>query len=156
MVNYCSFMVWRLKKLQQRRNIVFHLDIHTLIWTKVTKGWGVSEKRWTFRRNSRLQITDSRSPVMMTGQIFFSPNKPRFWPVKLMNIIIIFSPWNIELRWQLIVVRHCRSGFCRQVGEKFIYTLLSSFPRFSPVLCPFIYTFSIIVRRCRKSPRFIL
>ena len=29
-----------------------------------------------------LQITDSRLPVMMTGQIFFSPDKPRFWPVK--------------------------------------------------------------------------
>ena len=31
---------------------------------------------------SGLQITDSRLPVMMTGQIFFSPDKPRFWPVK--------------------------------------------------------------------------
>ena len=30
-----------------------------------------------------LKITDSRLPVMMTGQIFFSPDKPRFWPVKL-------------------------------------------------------------------------
>ena len=29
-----------------------------------------------------LQITDGRLPVMMTGQIFFSPDKPRFWPVK--------------------------------------------------------------------------
>ena len=29
-----------------------------------------------------LQITDNRLPVMMTGQIFFSPDKPRFWPVK--------------------------------------------------------------------------
>ena len=29
MVNYCSFMVWRLKKLQQTRNIVFHRDTHT-------------------------------------------------------------------------------------------------------------------------------
>ena len=47
---------------------------------------------------SRLKITDSRSPVMMTGQIFFSPDKPRFWPVKLMNIIIFFCPWNIKLR----------------------------------------------------------
>ena len=42
---------------------------------------------------SRLQITDSRSPVMMTDQIFFSPDKPRFWPVKLINIIIIFLPY---------------------------------------------------------------
>ena len=29
-----------------------------------------------------LKITDSRLPVMMTRQIFFSPDKPRFWPVK--------------------------------------------------------------------------
>ena len=58
------------------------------------------------KRVTRLKITDSRSPVMMTGQIFFSPDKPRFWTVKLMNVIIIFCPWNIELRWQYgIVVR---------------------------------------------------
>ena len=37
------------------------------------------------KRVTRLKITDSRSPVMITGQIFFSPDKPRFWPVKLMN-----------------------------------------------------------------------
>ena len=90
---------------------------------------------------------------MMTGQIFFSPDKPQFWPVKLMNIIIIFLPMENRIT---LAVQHCRSGFCRQVGEKFIHTLLSSFPRLSPVLCPFIYTFSINVRRCRKSPRFIL
>ena len=42
---------------------------------------------------TRLKITDSWSPVMMTDQIFFSPDKPRFWPVKLMNIIIIFLPY---------------------------------------------------------------
>ena len=30
---------------------------------------------------------------MMTDQIFFSPDKPWFWPVKLMNIIIIFLPY---------------------------------------------------------------
>ena len=101
----------------------------------------------------RLKITDSRSPVMMTGQIFFSSDKPRFWPVKLMNIIITLLPMEYRIT---LAVRHCRSSFCRQVGEKFIHTLLSSFPRFSPVLCPFIYTFSIIVRRCRKSPRFVL
>ena len=29
-----------------------------------------------------LKITDSRSLVMMTGQIFFSPDKPWFWLVK--------------------------------------------------------------------------
>ena len=29
-----------------------------------------------------LKITDSRSPVMMTSQKFFSLDKPRFWPVK--------------------------------------------------------------------------
>ena len=34
---------------------------------------------------SGLKITDSRSPVMMTGQMFFSPDKPRFWPVKINN-----------------------------------------------------------------------
>ena len=96
---------------------------------------------------------DSRSPVMMTGQIFFSPDKPRFWPVKLMNIIIIFLPMEYRIT---LAVRHCRSSFCRQVGEKFIHTLMSSFPRFSPVLCPFIYTFSIIVQQCRRSPRFFL
>ena len=90
---------------------------------------------------------------MMTGQIFFSPDKPRFWPIKLMNIIITLLPMEYRIT---LAVRHCRSSFCRQVGEKFIHTLLSSFPRFSPVLCPFIYTFSIIVRRCRKSPRFVL
>ena len=90
---------------------------------------------------------------MTTGQIFFSPDKPRFWPVKLMNIIITLLPMEYRIT---LAVRHCRSSFCRLVGEKFIHTLLSSFPRFSPVLCPFIYTFSIIVRRCRKSPRFVL
>ena len=53
---------------------------------------------------SRLKITDSRSPVMMTGQIFFSLDKPRFWPVKLMNnIIIIFLP--MEYRITLAVDR---------------------------------------------------
>ena len=31
---------------------------------------------------SGLKITDSRLPIMMTGQIFFSPDKPRFWLVK--------------------------------------------------------------------------
>ena len=45
---------------------------------------------------TRLKITDSRSPVMITGQIFFSPDKPRFWPVKLMNIIIFFLPDGIS------------------------------------------------------------
>ena len=102
---------------------------------------------------SRLKITDSRSPVMMTDQIFFSPDKPRFWPVKLMNIIITLLPMECRIT---LAVRHCRSSFRRQVGEKFIHTLMSSFPRFSHILCPFIYTFSIIVRRCRKSPRFVL
>ena len=29
-----------------------------------------------------LKITDNRSPVTMTGQIYFSPDKPQFWPVK--------------------------------------------------------------------------
>ena len=52
---------------------------------------------------SRLKITDSRSPVMMTGQIFFSPDKPRFWPVKLMNIIITLLP--MEYRITLAVDR---------------------------------------------------
>ena len=80
---------------------------------------------------------------MMTCQIFFSPDKPRFWPVKLMNIIITLLPMEYRIT---LAVRHCRSSFCRQVGEKFIHTLLSSFPQFSPVLCPFIYTFSIIIR----------
>ena len=46
---------------------------------------------------TRLKITDSRSPVMMTGQIFFSPDKPRFWPVKLINIIIIFLPMEYRI-----------------------------------------------------------
>ena len=31
---------------------------------------------------SGLKITDSRSPVMMTGQIIFWPDKPGFWQVK--------------------------------------------------------------------------
>ena len=35
-----------------------------------------------FEGGSGLKITDSRLPVMMTGQIFFSLDKPRFWPVK--------------------------------------------------------------------------
>ena len=55
------------------------------------------------KRVTRLKITDSRSPVMMTAQIFFSPDKPRFWPVKLMNIIIIFLP--MEYRITLAVDR---------------------------------------------------
>ena len=60
----------------------------------------------------RLKITDSRSPVMMTGQIFFSPDKPRFWPVKLMNIIIIFLP--MEYRITLEVDR------CTALSFKFL------------------------------------
>ena len=40
---------------------------------------------------------------MMTGQIFFSPDKPRFWPVELMNIIIFFLP--LEYRITLAVDR---------------------------------------------------
>ena len=28
---------------------------------------------------------------MMAGQILFSPDKPRFWPVKQMNNIIFFA-----------------------------------------------------------------
>ena len=35
-----------------------------------------------FIKCAGLQIMDSRLPVMMTSQIFFSPDKPRFWPVK--------------------------------------------------------------------------
>ena len=93
---------------------------------------------------------------MMTDQMFFSPDKPRFWPVKLMNIILMTLITLLPMEYRItLAVRHCRSSFCQQVGEKFIHTLLSSFPRFSPVLCPFIYTFSIMVRRCRKSPRCI-
>ena len=37
---------------------------------------------WWRKLLSGLKITDSRSPVMMTGQIFFWPDKPGFWPVK--------------------------------------------------------------------------
>ena len=52
---------------------------------------------------------------MMTGQIFFSPDKPRFWPVKLMNIIIIFLP--MEYRITLAVDRCTafRNGIVVQV-----------------------------------------
>ena len=59
--------------------------------------------RFSLSVSTRLKITDSRSPVMMTGQIFFSPDKPRFWPVKLMNIIIFFCP--MEYRITLAVDR---------------------------------------------------
>ena len=93
---------------------------------------------------------------MMTSQIFFRPDKPRFWPVILINIIIIFLAMEYRITPAVDRCTALSFGFCRQVSEKFIHTLLSSFPRFSPVLCPFIYTFSIIVRRCRKSPRFVL
>ena len=58
---------------------------------------------------ARLKITDSRSPVMMTGQIFFSPDKARFWPVKLMNIIIFFCP--MEYRITLAVDRCAALSF---------------------------------------------
>ena len=34
---------------------------------------------------------------MITGQIFFSPDKPRFLPVKLMNIIITFLPMEYRI-----------------------------------------------------------
>ena len=61
---------------------------------------------------TRLKITDSRSPVMMTGQIFFSPDKARFWPVKLMNIIIFFLP--MEYRITLEVDR------CTALSFKFL------------------------------------
>ena len=47
MANYCSltsFMVWRLKKLQQTRNMVFHHDMYTFKWTKVTGGGGGCQK----------------------------------------------------------------------------------------------------------------
>ena len=51
---------------------------------------------------------------MMTGQIFFSPDKPRFWPVKLMNIIIIFLP--MEYRITLAVDR------CTVLSFRFLLT----------------------------------
>ena len=69
-----------------------------------------------FEGNARLKITDSRSPVMMTGQIFFSPHKPRFWPVKLTNNIIFF----------VYVISNCagsRSLYCIDVkvfGNKLV------------------------------------
>ena len=49
MANYCSltsFMVWRLKKLQQTRNMVFHHDMYTFKRAKVTggRGWGGCQK----------------------------------------------------------------------------------------------------------------
>ena len=44
--------------------------------------YGVGMAKSTWAGTPGLQITDSRLPVMMTGQIFFSPDKPRFWPVK--------------------------------------------------------------------------
>ena len=56
------------------------------------------------KRVTRLKITDSRSPVMMTAQIFFSPDKPWFWPVKLMNIIIFFLPMEYRIT---PAVDHC-------------------------------------------------
>ena len=56
---------------------------------------------------TRLKITDSRSPIMMTDQILFSPDKPRFWPVKLMNIIIIFLPYAGSRSLYGIVVQVC-------------------------------------------------
>ena len=128
-------------------------DFRLILILITQNGLSISNFSQPQKTKARLKITDSRSPVMMTGQIFFSPDKPRFWPVKLMNIIITLLPMEHRIT---LAVRHCRSSFCRQVGEKFIHTLLSSFPRFSPVLCRFIYTFSIIVLRCRKSPRLIL
>ena len=43
---------------------------------------GVYRRSSISYENPGLKITDSWSPVMMTDQIFFSPNKPRFWPIK--------------------------------------------------------------------------
>lgn len=56
MVNYCSFMVWRLKKLQQRRNIVFHHDMHTFIWTKVTEGVGGVRKTLNLKQKFEMEV----------------------------------------------------------------------------------------------------
>ena len=41
-------------------------------------------------RFTGLKITDSRLPVMMTGQIFFSLDKPQFLAGQIMNAIICF------------------------------------------------------------------
>ena len=50
---------------------------------------------------SGLKITDSRSPVMMTGQIFFLAGQTRILAGQIMNTIIFFRLiWNIKLRWQ--------------------------------------------------------
>ena len=57
--------------------------------------------------------------------------------------------------WQQIVQLYWRSGFWRQVGEKFIHKFLSSFPQFLPVFTSVYITLSIIIRWCLKSARFV-
>ena len=55
--------------------------------------------------HSGLKITDSRSPVIMTGQILFSPDKPNFGRSNN-EYYNFFCLWNVELRSQQIVVLH--------------------------------------------------
>ena len=50
-----------------------------------------------------LKIMDSRSPVMMTGQIFFSPDKPDSGQSNDEYCNFFFCLRNIELHWQQIV-----------------------------------------------------
>ena len=115
-------------------------------------------KHWSnlgkYLQNTGLKITDGRSPVMMTGQISFSLDKPRFWPV---------------IWWRLYFFAYGisnyagnRSSYCIDVqvfGGKLVKNSFTHFwvpfRSFHPFSRLFIYSLSIIVQRCLKSPRFI-
>ena len=88
---------------------------------------------------------------MMTSQIFFSPDKPRFWPVKLW-ILYFFLAFAISncagnrllyyIDFQVFGGKLVKNSFTH------FWVPFQSFHTFS---CPFIYALSIIVWRCLKS-----
>ena len=103
---------------------------------------------------SGLKITDNRSPVMMTGQIIFWPDKPGFWPVKIIMNTMIFFPY---MEYQItLAIDRCTALTFRFLAARWWYSFTSCwvpFRGFPPLSCPFIYTstLSIIVRQCLKS-----
>ena len=101
-----------------------------------------------------LKITDSRSPVMMTGQIIFWPDKPGFGRSnnEYNNFFLPCMEYQITLaidRCTALTFRFFAASWWNSFTS--CWVPLRGFP---PLSCPFIYTLtlSIIVLRCLKSP----
>ena len=68
----------------QPRDEAAMLGVNTIEFFFEKFTWKQSLVAGPEERNAGLKISDSRSPVLMTGQIFFIPDKPQFWPVKIL------------------------------------------------------------------------